>query len=101
MKKFLILPLVLCACAKEQPASHVATDNAVQAIEAMYEALPVECKTNTTAMMKVVAQNDVRQVRTHCDNEKAKLERENLKWKGVSGLLVLVMVAYAVKRFLR
>ena len=101
MKKFLILPFVLCACANEQPASHVAAQEAIETIGVLYETLPGECKTKTTDFLITMAQNKAAKCDTECVKEKAKLEREKIKWKGVSGLLALVIIVYAVKRFLR
>ena len=101
MKKFLILPLVLCACAKEQPASHVAAQEAIETIGALYETLPGECKTKTTDFLVTMAQNKAAKCDTECAKEKAELRRDKIKWKSVSSLLALVIIVYAVKRFLR
>lgn len=101
MKKFLILPLVLCACAKEQPASHVAAQEAIETIGALYETLPSECKTKTTDFLVTMAQNKAATCDSECAKEKAELRRDKIKWKGVSGMLALVIIVYAVKRFLR
>lgn len=101
MKKFLILPLVLCACAKEQPASHVAAQEAIETIGALYETLPGECKTKTTDFLVTMAQSKAAKCDTECAKEKAELRRDKIKWKSVSSLLALVIIVYAVKRFLR
>lgn len=101
MKKFLILPLVLCACAKEQAASHVAAQEAIETIGALYETLPSECKTKTTDFLVTMAQNKAAACDTECAKEKAELRRDKMKWKGMSGMLALVIIVYAVKRFLR
>ena len=104
MKHFTILAILtvlLSACAKEQPASHVAAQEAIETIGALYESLPSECKTKTTDYLVITAQKKAAKCDTECVKEKAKLEREKIKWKGVSGLLALVIIVYAVKRFLR
>ena len=104
MKHFtilLILTVLLSGCAKEQPASHVAAQEAIETIGVLYQTLPSECKTKTTDFLVTMAQNKAAKCDSECVKEKAKLEREKLKWKGVSGLLALVIIVYAVKRFLR
>lgn len=104
MKRFtilLILTVLLNGCAKEQPASHVAAQEAIETIGVLYETLPGECKNKTTDFLITMAQNKAAKCDSECVKEKAKLEREKLKWKGVSGLLALVIIVYAVKRFLR
>lgn len=101
MKKFLILPLVLCACAKEQPASHVAAQEAIETIGALYESLPSECKTKTTDFLITMAQNKAAKCDTECVKEKAKLEREKLKWKGSFWALAVVVGVYLARKVLK
>jgi outer membrane murein-binding lipoprotein Lpp len=93
--------LLLSGCAKEQPASHVAAQEAIKTIGALYETLPSECKTKTTDFLVTMAQNKAAKCDTECAKEKAELRRDKIKWKSVSSLLALVIIVYAVKRFLR
>jgi hypothetical protein len=101
MKKFLILPLVLCACAKEQPASHVAAQEAIETIGVLYETLPSECKTKTTDFLITMAQNKAAKCDTECVKEKAKLEREKIKWQWSFWALAVVVGVYLARKVLK
>lgn len=101
MKKFLILPLVLCACAKEQPASHVAAQEAIETIGVLYETLPGECKTKTTDFLITTAQKKAAKCDTECVKEKAKLEREKLKWQWSFWALAVVVGVYFARKVLK
>lgn len=104
MKHFtilLIFTVLLSGCQKEVPASHIAAQNAINTISAMYEGLPQECKTDTSKLLSRVAQNEVVEVENHCKNEKAKIEREKIKWKAGFFGLFLAIVIYVIKKVLK
>lgn len=101
MKKFLILPLVLCACAKEQPASHVAAQEAIETIGALYESLPSDCKTKTTDFLVTMAQNKAAKCDTECAKEKDQITQEKLKWQWSFWALAVVVGAYFARKVLK
>lgn len=104
MKRFtilLILAVLLSGCQKETPASHIAAQEAIETIGALYETLPSECKTKTTDFLVTMAQNKAAKCDTECVKEKAELRRDKIKWKmGFFGLLTVIAV-FIIKKVLR
>jgi len=104
MKRFTILlisTLLLSGCVKETPPSHEMTNNAIDTVTAIQQSLPEECKTDSNQLMFKVAQREIRGIEKQCDIEKAKIERETLRWKLITFAMGLVIIAYIVKRFVR
>lgn len=95
------LMFLLASCSKEVPGSQQAAENAINTVTAIQESLPKECKTSANQLLFMVAQNEIREVKTHCDNEKAKIEREKIKWKVGTYALLLVMIAYIIKKVMK
>jgi hypothetical protein len=48
-----------------------------------------------------VAQREVRGIEKQCDIEKAKIERQVIKWRLISFAMALAIIAYIMKRFIR
>lgn len=95
------LMFLLSGCAKEVPGSHQAAENAIDTITAIQESLPKECQTSSNQLLFKVAQSEIREVEKHCDNEKAKIEREKVRWKMSTFALLLVIIIYIVKKILK
>lgn len=92
---------LLSSCTKEVPGSQQATENAINTITAIQESLPKECQTSSNQLLFKVAQSEIREVKTHCDNEKAKIEREKVRWKLSTFALLIVVMIYIVKKILK
>lgn len=102
MKKFLlVLAVLLSGCQREQTPTHIAAQNAVNVIAALYESLPAECKNDTNAKLTMVAQNQVMEVETHCKAQIKEIEREKIKWKLGFLALSIVILVYAVRKVLK
>lgn len=101
--KFFTIPFIilLSGCTREVPPSHEMTENAVNTITAIQQSLPEECKTDSNQLMFKVAQREIRGIEKQCDIEKAKIEREALRWKLITFVMGFVIIAYIVKRFVR
>lgn len=95
------LMFLLSSCTKEVPGSQQAADNAVNTIVAIQESLPKECQTSSNQLLFKVAQSEIREVETHCNNEKAKIEREKVRWKLSTFALLIVIMIYIVKKILK
>lgn len=98
---FFLLVLLLASCSKEVPGSQQAAENAINTVTAIQESLPKECQTSSNQLLFKVAQSEIREVKTHCDNEKAKIEREKIKWKVGTFALLIVIIAYIVKKVMK
>lgn len=102
MKILLLLAAVLLSgCTREAPPSHEMTENAINTITAIQQSLPEECKTDANQLMFKVAEREVRGIEKQCDIEKAKIERQVIKWRLISFAMALVIIAYIMKRFIR
>lgn len=104
MKHFTILVIVsvlLAGCAKEQPASHVAAQEAIETIGALYETLPGECKTKTTDFLITMAQNKAAKCDTECVKEKDRITQEKLKWQWSFWALAVVVGVYFARKVLK
>lgn len=97
----LLAACLLVGCSRETPGSQIATDNAIDTVTAIQESLPAECKTNANELLFTVSKKEIREIGTHCEKEKEEIRRETLRWKAVSGLLMLVIIVYIVKRIVR
>lgn len=93
--------LVLLGCAKEQPASHIIADNAVDTVSAIQQSLPKECKTDSNELLFTVAKREIRNITTQCNTEKAEITRDKLKWKLSFWALIGVVAAYILRKILK
>lgn len=104
MKHFtilLIFALSLSGCRREVPGSEAAANNAIATITAIQESLPKECQTSSNQLLFKVAQSEIREVKTRCDSEKAKIEEEKVRWKVGTFALLIVIIAYIVKKVMK
>lgn len=97
----LLVAVLLSGCTRETPPSHEMTENAINTITAIQQSLPEECKTEANQLMFRVAEREVRGIEKQCDIEKAKIERQVIKWRLISFAMALVIIAYIAKRFVR
>lgn len=97
----LLVTVLLSGCTRETPPSHEMTENAINTITAIQQSLPEECKTDANQLMFKVAEREVRGIEKQCDIEKAKIERQVIKWRLISFAMALVIIAYIAKRFVR
>lgn len=102
MKILLLLAAVLLSgCTREVPPSHEMTENAINTITAIQQSLPEECKTDANQLMFKVAEREVRGIEKQCDIEKAKIERQVIKWRLISFAMALIIIAYIAKRLIK
>lgn len=97
----LLVAVLLSGCTRETPPSHEMTENAINTITAIQQSLPEECKTEANQLMFRVAEREVRGIEKQCDIEKAKIERQVIKWRLISFAMALAIIAYIMKRFIR
>ena len=97
----LLVAVLLSGCTRETPPSHEMTENAINTITAIQQSLPEECKTDANKLMFKVAEREVRGIEKQCDIEKAKIERQVIKWRLISFAMALAIIAYIMKRFIR
>lgn len=98
---FFMLGLLLAGCAKSEPVSSTIADNAVNNVNALEQALPVECKTDAITTQLTVIKTEIRAVKKSCDAEKDVITKEKTKWQMSFWGLVLVIGLYISKRLLK
>lgn len=98
---FFLLMLLLTSCSKEVPGSQQAAENAINTVTAIQESLPKECQTSSNQLLFKVAQSEIREVKTHCDNEKAKITRDKIKWQGATFVLLVIIIGYIIKKVVK
>ena len=98
--KIIACGLVLCGCAREPSISDNITENAINATTALEQSLPKECKTDAIATQITVLKSEIRSISKACQLEKEQITKDKLRWKFSFWALVVIMVAYILKKIL-
>lgn len=102
MKQICILCVVLLlfGCARPSATETIA-ENAKETVSAIYESLPVQCKTDFNKKQTETAQKAIDAVVASCNDQKQIIVQEKLRWKWSFFALAVAIAMYVARKILK
>ena len=100
MKKLLVV-LLLCGCANKTASDSLA-ESAAHAVNTMYNAVPVECRTQTVTDLRDNSLKQIKAMARSCYEEQQALSAEISKKNAIIfSLCLLILVCVGANMFLK
>jgi hypothetical protein len=99
--RFSLIMIILTGCASKSPTTDMA-NTAAQTVDAMYNSVPEECRTDTLADLRATAKEQIKMVDEICELQKdtlwAKIRERNVI---IASLCLVILVFVGAGVFLK